>query len=177
MLRADWVFAMRDRREKDGTLRGAGDFTNIITLYQNAPDSTYKTDMVKTLATVFWHRYRRIVIGWCFIPFVVYAYLCINFFSQFVVQGSISSRMIESEAQREFWENFVVFGVFVLWAYFTMFEIHQLKTQGWDYFISNGTILHMNTVDYSSCLLNLFLLAEHQFGRWFDVEMASIRVR
>jgi hypothetical protein len=94
MLRADWVFAMRDRREKNGSLRGAGDFTNIITLFQNAPDSTYKTDVVKTLATVFWNMYRRIVIWCCFVPFVVYAYLCINFFSQFVVQGSISSTMI-----------------------------------------------------------------------------------
>jgi hypothetical protein len=75
-------------------------------------------------------------------------------------------------------ENFVVVGVSILWAYFTMFEVHQLKTQGgWEYFFPDGTILHMNTIDFSSCMLNLFLLAEHQFGRWFDIEMASIRVR
>ena len=83
MLRVDWLFQKRDK--KNDKSESDGSFADLIELFASAPESIYKTDFVNTLVRIFWKRYRLYVVIMCLIPFIVYMFAVIIYFSQFVV--------------------------------------------------------------------------------------------
>lgn len=135
----DWIFNNTEGRA----------FMN--TLAYNKDIGLYSLSIVRYIIKFCWSYYRIYIVCYLLIPFLIY-------FALFIFYATyIHKRVVETDHGP--WEGFgcanslsIIF-LFLFIAYFSFFEIRQMKLMKWSYLSS-----FWNMVDLASLLLNLAVL-------------------
>ena len=78
MLPVSWLYV----DGYDGTKSG---FATLVKKLKNAPhESLFSTDLVITLVELFWEDYSTNVITLAFLPFIVYLFATLKYFSTYI---------------------------------------------------------------------------------------------
>ena len=75
MLKTDWIFRKTSSNDQNDLFR------LIKTLNNQASDALYSTPLVQTLVDEFWELYKVSIFVAVFVPFMVYAFCCICYFT------------------------------------------------------------------------------------------------
>ena len=132
MLKTDWIFRESISQDKNDL------FMLINTLDTQASENLFKLPLVQTLVDEFWELYMVTIFVSAFVPFIVYAFACVYYFtihSVRITQNTIISD--DSDPELESMSEYVAKLLVISLTFFMIcFEVFQLIDKGRVYFYS-----------------------------------------
>ena len=140
VLNTNWIF----RDSEGGEKKSLSYF--IKALVETESELMYTTDFMITIIEEFWNLYQVSIFLTCLLPFLVYLYAAVRYFSYYLSN-------LEYEIEHPWKRISLQIVIIVLTVYFTFFEVRQARKSLIRYLLE-----FQNLVEYSSSAINVLLV-------------------
>ena len=132
MLKTDWIFRESISQDKNDL------FMLINTLDTQASENLFKLPLVQTLVDEFWELYMVTIFVSAFVPFIVYAFACVYYFTIHSVRITQNTMISDDgDPELESMSEYVAKLLVISLTFFMIcFEVFQLIDKGRVYFYS-----------------------------------------